>query len=280
MITFFDCGIDYLMGITNIKNPKKVLESKLSELKLSKRELSRCISDYKNTYILNNYKYHNVKNDKNFENVRKIISNVIKDYISVIGNKKGLNTSYENILKYSTEEAEKYLKIDNIANQNIARILDDLDLDKISIDSTIDKNYEKTEIPKDTTVVLVYGTIPAGVPLECIEDIIGTETIPADWLKGGKEFFALKIKGNSMFPEYKEGDIIILEKVPDCESGDDCVVMINGNDGTFKRVFKNENGIILQPLNNSYQPLIYTNQQIEELPVKILGKVVQLRRNK
>lgn len=144
----------------------------------------------------------------------------------------------------------------------------------------IDKNYEEAEISKDTAVVLVYGTIPAGVPLECIEDIIGTEEIPANWLKGGKEFFGLKIKGNSMSPEYLENDIIILEKVPDCESGDDCVVMINGNDGTFKRVFKNENGIILQPLNNSYQPLIYTNQQIEELPVKILGKVVQLRRNK
>ena len=144
----------------------------------------------------------------------------------------------------------------------------------------IDKNYEEAEISKDTAVVLVYGTIPAGVPLECIENIIGTEEIPANWLKGGKEFFGLKIKGNSMSPEYLENDIIILEKVPDCESGDDCVVMINGNDGTFKRVFKNENGIILQPLNNSYQPLIYTNQQIEELPVKILGKVVQLRRNK
>ena len=91
----------------------------------------------------------------------------------------------------------------------------------------IDKNYEEAEISKDTAVVLVYGTIPAGVPLECIEDIIGTEEIPENWLKGGKEFFGLKIKGNSMSPEYLENDIIILEKVPDCESGDDCVVMIN-----------------------------------------------------
>lgn len=91
----------------------------------------------------------------------------------------------------------------------------------------IDKNYEEAEISKDTAVVLVYGTIPAGVPLECIEDIIGTEEIPANWLKGGKEFFGLKIKGNSMSPEYLENDIIILEKVPDCENGDDCVVMIN-----------------------------------------------------
>jgi len=74
--------------------------------------------------------------------------------------------------------------------------------------------------------------------------------------------------------------IIICEKIDDCESGQDCVVMVNGNDGTFKRVFKNENGIILQPLNSQYSPMIYSNEQIEKLPIKIIGKVVELRRKK
>lgn len=53
-----------------------------------------------------------------------------------------------------------------------------------------------------------------------------------------------------------------------------------GNDGTFKRVFKNEDGIILQPLNPNYSPLVFTNEQIENLPVRIIGKVVELRRKK
>ena len=83
-----------------------------------------------------------------------------------------------------------------------------------------------------------------------------------------------------MSPEYLDGDTIILEKVDDCESGQDCVVMVNGNDGTFKRVFKNETGIILQPLNPEFQPLIYTNEQIKSLPVRVIGKVVELRRKK
>lgn len=116
--------------------------------------------------------------------------------------------------------------------------------------------------------------------MECIEDIIDTEEISADMLKGGKQYFGLKVKGNSMFPEYLDGDTLILLKQDDCESGDDCVVMVNGNDGTFKRVIKNETGIILQPLNAEYQPMIYTNEQIEKLPVKIIGKVVELRRKK
>ena len=116
--------------------------------------------------------------------------------------------------------------------------------------------------------------------MECIEDVIDTEEIDADMLKGGKQYFGLKIKGDSMYPEYLDNDTIILEKVDDCESGDDCVIMVNGNDATFKRVFKNQNGIILQPLNNNYQPMIYTNEQIEDLPVRVIGKVVELRRRK
>lgn len=132
----------------------------------------------------------------------------------------------------------------------------------------------------NSAVVFVYGTIPAGIPMECIEDVIDTEEISADMLKGGKQYFGLKIKGNSMYPDYLDGDIIILEKTDDCESGDECCVMVNGSDGTFKKVIKNENGIILQPLNSEYQPMFYTNEQIKSLPVRIIGKVVELRRKK
>ena len=142
-------------------------------------------------------------------------------------------------------------------------------------------NDQEFNINNDNSaVVFVYGTIPAGIPMECIEDIIDTEEISADMLKGGKQYFGLRVKGDSMEPEYLDGDTLILEKVDDCESGDDCVVMVNGNDGTFKRVFKNENGIILQPLNPSYSPMVYTNEQIENLPVRIIGVVEEFRRKK
>ncbi len=146
--------------------------------------------------------------------------------------------------------------------------------------SNLVEDNAKWNSSANSAIVFVYGTIPAGVPMECIEDIIDTEEIPIDMLKGGKQYFGLQIRGNSMSPEYREGDIIILEKVEDCESGDECVVMVNGNEGTFKKVIKNESGIILQPLNPEYQPMVYTNEQIDQLPIKIIGKVVQLRRNK
>lgn len=150
----------------------------------------------------------------------------------------------------------------------------------VSVDYIIGKTNNRKGESSSPAVVLVYGTIPAGIPMEMIEDIIDTEEIDADMLKGGKQYFGLKVKGNSMYPEYLDGDTIILEKLDNVESGSDAVVMVNGNDGTFKRVFKNENGIILQPLNPEFQPIIYTNEQIEKLPVKVIGKVVELRRKK
>lgn len=84
----------------------------------------------------------------------------------------------------------------------------------------------------------VLGSIPAGIPIELIEDILDYEDISEEMLKGGKEYFALKVKGSSMWPKYLDGDTIIVLKQDDCESGQDAIVMVNGNDGTFKRVIK------------------------------------------
>ncbi len=159
------------------------------------------------------------------------------------------------------------------------------------IDLAEKEKINSNVVPKSkSAVVLVYGTIPAGIPMEMIEDIIDTEEIDANMLKGGKEYFGLKIKGHSMEPDYLDGDTIILEKVDDCESGQDCVVMVNGNDGTFKKVIKDEvkQTLKLQPINTTldengnflYEPITFTKEEIEKLPVRVIGKVVELRRKK
>lgn len=124
----------------------------------------------------------------------------------------------------------------------------------------------------------VLGTIPAGIPIEAIEDIIDWEEIPASMQKGGREYFALLVRGDSMYPRYEEGDILIVRKQDTCESGDDCIVMVNGNDATFKRVRLGENTLTLQPINPQYEIKTFTAKEIETLPVRILGVVVELRR--
>lgn len=147
----------------------------------------------------------------------------------------------------------------------------------VSIDYLLGLN-EENKIKKNKIAVL--GTIPAGIPIEMIEDVIDYEDIPTEWLSGGREYFALKVQGDSMTPEYLDGDVVIVRKQDSCENGDECIVAVNGYDATFKKVIKKESGIILQPLNTNYEPMIYTNEDIEKLPVRILGVVVELRRTK
>ena len=87
----------------------------------------------------------------------------------------------------------------------------------------------------------------------------------------------LIVSGDSMYPKYQDGDVIIVKLQPDCENGQDCVVYVNGCDSTLKKVVKERDGIMLQPLNPEYVPKKY-NYADELNPVTIIGVVVELRR--
>lgn len=122
----------------------------------------------------------------------------------------------------------------------------------------------------------VLGSVPAGIPIEAIEDIIDYEEIDSVTASKG-EYFGLKVKGHSMEPRICEGDVLIVKKQDDCESGDIVIVMINGNDATVKRLMKYADGIRLLPNNQAYDPMYFTNEEIESKPVRIIGKVIENR---
>lgn len=126
----------------------------------------------------------------------------------------------------------------------------------------------------------VLGSIPAGIPMEAIEDILDWEEAPASWANGGAEYFALRLSGDSMYPEYRKGDVVIFRRQDTCESGEDCAVMVNGCDATFKRVKLSDKGVALLPINPAYDPMFYTNSQVRSLPVQILGVFWELRRKR
>lgn len=122
----------------------------------------------------------------------------------------------------------------------------------------------------------VYGTVSAGIPLEMVEDILDYEEIPAKW-GDPSDFFCLKIKGNSMQPKMDEGDVVVVKKQADADSNDIVIFTVNGENASCKRLKKSEHGLAFIPLNTSYDPFIYSWDQVKELPVQILGKVVELR---
>lgn len=123
----------------------------------------------------------------------------------------------------------------------------------------------------------VLGTVPAGIPFEAIEDVVGSEEIQISVAESSCDYFALRVKGDSMAPRIRSGDIVICKKQPSVESGEAAVVMVNGNDATLKRVKKSPEGITLVPDNPSFDVKYYSNEEIESLPIVVLGKVVELR---
>lgn len=129
---------------------------------------------------------------------------------------------------------------------------------------------------KNAVKIPVLGLVRAGIPMDAVEYIIDYEEISEEMARQG-EFFALQIKGDSMEPRIKEGDVVIVRKQPDVESGETAIVLVNGDEATIKKVKKFDGGIHLIPNNPNYDVSTYMNADIEKLPVTILGKVVELR---
>ena len=142
------------------------------------------------------------------------------------------------------------------------------------------KNSEEAEVNEPQSSqglqIPVLGTVAAGIPISAVEDILDYEEIPLSWKSQG-EFFALKIKGDSMEPRMESGDVVIVKQQSDANSGDTVIVLVNGDDATCKKLQKTENGIMLVSTNPNYLPMFFTNEEIQTKPVVILGKVVELR---
>lgn len=129
----------------------------------------------------------------------------------------------------------------------------DVDLDEFARTDLTDTDSPK-KYQKIATDVPVYGYIPAGVPLEAVEDIKDYIAISAG-SASGSEYFALEVAGNSMYPKYEDGDVVLFEHMNVCENGDDCAVRLRGEDATFKKVRKLGQSVILQPINPEYDPI-------------------------
>lgn len=170
-----------------------------------------------------------------------------------------------------------------IDNSNVGNVIKMCKALEISIDNLLDNheiisnlalnNIVPTDIDNNIVKIPVYGTIKAGIPIESQSDIIDYVDIPRNWTNGDKKFYGLKISGDSMFPKYSENDIVIFEQNDDYElyNGKDVAVMINGTESTFKKILVNEQGIVLQPYNTAYDIMMFSKEQVEQLPIKVVG---------
>src|SRR5690625_994925 len=126
----------------------------------------------------------------------------------------------------------------------------------VSVDYILGNNEAKEG--DNYVTINVYGSIPAGIPIEAIEDISDTEDISFKDFDKNKTYIGLKVERDSMYPKYLEGDTIILELTSDCESYTDAAVYVNGYEATLKTLIKNNDGTVtLKPVNPNYSPRSY-----------------------
>lgn len=117
----------------------------------------------------------------------------------------------------------------------------------------------------------VIGVVPAGTPLEAIEDIIGEIEYPSRF--ANKQVFALQIKGDSMNKVLPDGCIGLFEKTSTLENGEIGAIMVNGDDATVKKFYRLTDSYVLEPLsfNPEQHPLIIKDGTD---PVSVIGKLI------
>lgn len=133
------------------------------------------------------------------------------------------------------------------------------------------------EIPYTPTVKLpILGSVRAGVGGFAYEEQIGYEEAYMPNCDPETHFY-LKVKGDSMQPRIFEGDLALVKRQSDVESGDLAIVLVNGDEGVIKKVIKKENSIELHSFNMYYPPRVFEGKEMAK--VTILGKVIRIMSN-
>lgn len=125
---------------------------------------------------------------------------------------------------------------------------------------------------KQTKLIPVIGTIACGSPIFAEQNVIDTVAFPVELLPSGEVFF-LKAQGDSMEPDIKDGSYVMIRKQEDVENGEIAAVLLNGDeDSTLKRVRKMGDTILLEAINDAYEPYLVN----EDNPARIIGKAVKV----
>lgn len=206
-----------------------------------------------------------------FRELRKLAGFTQNELANKLGVVKSTISMYETGKRQP--DFEKLEEISDFFNVNMDYLLGRSNIK--SVLNTAASSSNKTNEIK-CVCIPVLDRVAAGTSINMVTDIIDQEQITEEMAATG-EYFALKIHGDSMEPKMSDDDIVIVRQQDDAETGDIVIAAINGDDATCKRLRKYTDGIMLLSTNAAYEPMTFTNKDIEELPVKILGKVVELR---
>lgn len=171
-------------------------------------------------------------------------------------------------LAYTTVRSILERGVFNAKVENVIKICKGLNIKPEEIMEIEQPKLETLPVKK----IPVVSKISAGLPIYSEENLIDYTYIATKNLSADKELFGLKVSGDSMDKEFKDGEVVIVEKDSVVENGQIGVVQINGYNATVKRVRYNDDQLILLPEsnNNEHLPQVYNDTD----DVKIIGRVV------
>ena len=144
------------------------------------------------------------------------------------------------------------------------------------IDLAESERLSKNETYINKQAYPLLGTVKGGYDYLVAENIVGHVTIDNN-VTDVENYYALKVTGDSMYPLMGQDDIIIVHRQTTFENGQTCIILINGDEATVKNVFKTDLGIKLVALNPYVPPREFTYKEMEQIPVKIIGIVKEVR---
>ena len=205
---------------------------------------------------------------------------------SQLGEKVGVSASTIGMYEQGrrSPDREMLIKLSNVFNVSVDYLLGN---DKNNTDDTDlfnglkGDNFKFLKKVHDNEMVKipVLGAIRAGLPLYADENIIDYEYVHQEELIMGEETFFLEVKGDSMInARIYEGDRVRIRKQSHLDNnGDIMAVRVNGDEATLKRVYKQETGLVLQSENPQYAPMFFSDKDVENLPVEIIGKAIEVK---
>ena len=139
-------------------------------------------------------------------------------------------------------------------------------------------NFDPPEISEDNIEFAVIGDVAAGFDKVAVEEWTGDKIkVPRSYLKGRNpdDFFVLRVKGDSMYPMYIEGDkVLILKQTVTDYNGQIAIVIYDDELGTIKKVEQKKNSVDLVPINPQYPPEHITGENIEKIHILGIPKLL------
>lgn len=188
----------------------------------------------------------------------------VLDFIKSFTNKNGYAPSLE--------EITKHLRLSSVSTSHfhVSRLRDLGYLEKEenkprAIDAT--KREEIVKVP-------IVGTIAAGQPIEAIEVPDSTVAISKREIRPSEKYYALRVQGDSMINEgIFDGDIVVIRKQETADDGQTVVAIIDDNEATLKKIYREKNRIRLQPANQAMLPIYRKEVEVRGVVVKIIRNI-------